>query len=158
MYGLARLLLALALLTSFVFVPTTTTHASADWAWDDPVVVIGGRSVAIGVGVWGTPSDVRNSVSVADITVYVPKGTVAYLSVAVNFYFRENVRFVQAGESALIGRPIPVTVVVTFEATQKMPAAMRITNVLTLQPADLLDTSITSGTTYGRLEASFNLH
>ena len=152
------MLLALALVTSLTLSPVATVHASVDWCWDDPVVVIGGRSVTIRIGVHGTPTEVRRNVRAANITIYVPEGTAAALSVSTNVYFREHVTFVPVSGGVLVGKPIPVRVVVTFDALKQLPAAMQITPVLTLHLSSVLTTTTTFGTTSGQLEASFTLY
>jgi hypothetical protein len=154
---MCRISLAMLVAAATLVAPRAVA-ASADWCWDDPIVVIGGRSVSINIGVYGAPADVRRNVSAADVTIYVPAGTVAFLSVSANRFFRENVEFVPVSGGALAGQPIPVTVVVTFRATKEMPAAMRITSVLTLQAGHLLASSGSSSTTHGRMVASFVLY
>jgi hypothetical protein len=65
--------LALAMVTGFALAPARNAHAD-DWCWGDPIVMIGGKTVNINVGVQGTSSQVAGHVSHALTVVYVPQG------------------------------------------------------------------------------------
>src|SRR5688500_8507812 len=65
--------LALAMVTGFALAPTRSAHAD-DWCWGDPIVMIGGKTVNINVGVQGSTSQVESHVAAALTVVYVPYG------------------------------------------------------------------------------------
>jgi len=162
----ARLLLAIALLLPLAgLLHAPPAHASEDWCFDDPVLLIGARSLRVNLGVQGTAAQVAAAVSSADITVYVPQGVLATLALGNSVRFPEHVRIVQVPGGSLlsgllgglIGQPIPVTIVVSWQATATLPTQISVTNLLTLQLTQLLSTSVTQGTTAGNLTASFSI-
>lgn len=68
------LTMALALGALPLFVSSTPAFASWDWCWDDPIVLIGGHTVVINVGV---PSGQQDHVSGGTVTVHVPSNVKA---------------------------------------------------------------------------------
>ncbi len=163
----ARLLLVLALLLPLAgLLRSRAAHASEDWCFDDPVLLIGLRSVRLNLGVQGTAAQIAAAISSAEITVYVPQGVPATLSLGSGVQFPEHLRLVQVPGGSLlggalgglIGQPIPVKVVVTWQATATLPTQISVTNLLTLQLTQLLATSVTQGTTAGQLTASFSIY
>ncbi|HZQ34507.1 MAG TPA: hypothetical protein VFD32_01150, partial [Dehalococcoidia bacterium] len=160
------LLLAALLLPLSGLLRPRPAHASEDWCFDDPVLVIGARSLRINLGVQGTPAQVAASVSSAEITVYVPQGVLASLSLGDSVHFPEHVRIVPVPGGSLlggvlgglIGQPIPVTIAVSWQANAALPTQISVTNLLTLRLTQLLSTSVTHGTTTGELTASFSIY
>lgn len=141
-------------------------HASDDWCFDDPVLVIGLRALRVNLGVQGTAAQVASAVSGAEVTIYVPQGVPATLSVGDSMQFPEHVRIVPVPGGSLlgsilggvIGQPIPVKIVVSWQATATLPTQISVTDLLTLQLTRLLSTSVTQGTTAGDLSASFSIY
>jgi hypothetical protein len=144
----------LILLTLSMVAAAMPLPAAADiiWCWDDPVVLIGGRTVSISVGVYDDPLTVMRDVEVAHVTIIVPNGVSTLLVASTNLYFPERVTFVKRG-AWTPGQPIPVTVTVTFEARRDLPAALRSVYLSGLLPATAED----SDTTTGKLRTSFTL-
>ncbi len=167
MRKLARWLFVAALLipAAILFKPPSA-HASEDWCFDDPVVVIGLRALRINLGVQGSAAQVAAAVDSADIVIYVPQGVPVSLSLGANVAFHEHVRFVPVPGGSLlggilggvVGQPIPVQIVVTWQATQALGAQISVTNLLTLQLSTLLSTSVTHGTTANQLSANVMLY
>ena len=145
---------ALILFVLSLAAAVTPSTASADmvWCWDDPVVLIGGHAVSISVGVYDDPLTVMDDVQAAHFTIVVPNGVSTALVVSTNVYFPEHVRFERRG-TWTPGQPIPVKVTVRFDATQNLPAALKI-----VYPSGLLpDTTGDTSTTTGVLKADFSL-
>ena len=161
MHRISLLLSAFVLVVALAIAPVTPTSArGVEWCWDDPVVTIDGRTVQIDVGVMGEPDTVRRNVKVAHVWIYTPQGVSTKLLAATHTYFREVVHFVPSndvrrrgnGRGAAAwqpGQPVPVLVVVEFEARTEMLAGMRVNH-----PHGTL---IDEGTTRGRLSAGFVL-
>lgn len=91
--------------------------ASMDWCWGDPVVSLNGVVVSINIGVQGTPDVVRAGVQAAHTTLYVPQGVDARVLSVDTTYFQEDVQIVPVAGSG------QVSMVVSFAATQPLPAA-----------------------------------
>ena len=143
------LLVVLALSVVAVLQSPRRAAAEVTWCWDDPVVLINGTLVSINVGVYGDPLVVRSAVTLATIEIAVPAGVSTALVASSNLYFTERVVFVSRGQWQP-GQPVPVDVTVTFQATQDLPAALKIT-----YPTGSIGAS--GSTAKGPLKASFAL-
>ena len=103
-----------------------TPSAFADiWCFDDPVVSINGQQVKLDVGVQGSSTYLRKTVSGAIVTVAVPAGVSTALVYLQKGPFPETVRFVQSATVWSTGQPIPVTVTVSFTSTAKLMTALQ---------------------------------
>ncbi len=136
-------------LSAIAVLQPSRAAAEVTWCWDDPVVLINGNLVSINVGVYGDPLVVRRTVTLATIEIAVPAGVSTALVASTNLYFPERVVFVSRGQWQP-GEPVPVEVTVRFEATQDLPAAVRITHATGA-------TNATGSTAKGPLKASFVL-
>jgi len=145
---------ALILFVLSLVAAATPSTASADlvWCWDDPVVLIGGHAVSISVGVHDDPLTVMHHVQAAHFTIVVPNGVSTALVASTNLYFPEHIRFERRGIWTP-GQPIPVRVVVRFDATRDLPAALKIVYPSGLVPDSIGDASTTAGV----LKAEFSL-
>ena len=138
------LLLLAGLVASFA---PATASASTEWCWRDPVVKIGTEVVTINVGVQGRSTAVRKHVQTAHITIEVPEGVSVSDEKTTSRHFPEVTQFRRVATSWQPGQPVPVTVIVTFDATADMPAAVRIVSVH--------GTITATGTTQGQIPALF---
>ena len=130
------------------FAPATAS-ASTEWCWGDPVVRIGNQVVSINVGVQGKGSHVKKQVQRAHVVITVPAGVSTALLKTTSKHFPEVTQFRQTNAAWQPGQPVPVTVVVTFDASADLPAAMQILS--------LHNNLTASGSTRGQMSASFSL-
>ena len=94
-------------------------------SFDDPVVSIGGQTVSINIGVQGDLREIRRNVDSASVEIHIPDGVPASVLRISHRYFDEEVHFVRDGGRWHSGQPIRVEIVVTFDATERMPAQMQ---------------------------------
>lgn len=162
MRRIVLLLVAIAgLAGSLVAFPAS---ASEDWCFDDPVIIVGGRTFALVVGVNGTPEAVRSHVSEAEIVVYVPPGATATLALGVDRYFRETVRFEQEQGLALPfstasrsgGNSLTISFSVTVHASKAMQTSVQVTEVLSLDNRGAISTYRNFGITNIPMIAALN--
>jgi hypothetical protein len=78
-------------------------HASEDWCFDDPVLLIGLHALRSNLGVQGTAAQIATAVSSAEITVYVPQGVPATLSLGNSLLSPEHLRIVPVPGGSLLG-------------------------------------------------------
>ena len=110
---------------------TVRTAAAEDWCWDDPIVEIGGKRVAIRTGVRGSRDEVEKHVDHVRVEIFTPRGVPTCLIAETENYFEERTlfrkahkEFRQRNDPWRPGDPIPVRVEVTFRATKTFPAAV----------------------------------
>lgn len=145
--GLA--VLSLWVLVGIALGPARPAHAEADWCWGDPVVRIGGTTVAINIGVLGDSAVVDKDVKLARTTIYLPEGVSARVVGVTKEFFPETVHFVRGGGHWRAGQPIPVRVEVSFVAKRDLPTVVQIT-----YPSGAASTT---GTTLGQMATQFTL-
>ena len=148
MHHPTRIWLALSLIAALALAPASAS-ASTEWCWGDPVVKIGTEVVTINVGVQERSTVVRKHVRAATIVIELPEGVSTSVEKTTSKHFPEVTQFRRVSTSWQPGQPVPVTVIVTFDATADMPAAVRIVSVH--------GTITATGTTQGQMSASFVL-
>lgn len=117
-----RMLVAvLALVAGLAFHLAAPAQAQSDWCWNDPTLVMNGKTVHIGIG---APVSMRNVIFQSSITVVVPTNVDASLSGTNATYFPTRVTLVQSGTWDGSG-PVPVTVSAVVNVASTVPTGLK---------------------------------
>lgn len=109
---LTRIWLSLALVAALALVPGAAS-AQMEWCWNDPTLVVNGKTVHINLG---APVDRRTLINNSAVTVTVPENVDAHLTGAGVLNFPMSVTLLRSGTWSGSG-DIPVTVTGTVLIT-----------------------------------------
>ena len=120
MRTLTRISLSLALVAVLALAPGTTS-AQLEWCWNDPTLVVNGKTVHINLG---APVDRRTLINNSVVTVTVPENVDAHLSGANTLNFPMSVTLLRSGTWSGSG-DIPVSVTGTVLITPGTPTGLK---------------------------------
>jgi hypothetical protein len=118
---LSLMLVACALVAGLALAPAGPTRAADEWCWNDPTLVINGKTVHIDIG---APVSMKDLIFNSSITVIVPANVTASLSGTNAVNFPTTVTLVQSGTWAGTG-PVSVTATAVVDVSSSVAAGLK---------------------------------
>jgi hypothetical protein len=146
------LLSALALAFGGFFVTQGGT-ASADWCYDDPLMLIQGRILDFQVGI--PFQNVKDLTGPVEIRVHVPKNVNAAVLLKLDLLYKTDVKIVRTNETWQSGKPVNVKIEMRAPARTSFNTSLLVTH--TAGGLRLVDISQTTGKSNEWLTRSFKL-